>query len=279
MKKLLTSLALIAVALSTIVTVQAGTPAEDTQALKGYFTKTLGDKVNFDDFIDGTYALNEDARSQWEEIEEFPPYEIGIEKGADLWAKEFKNGKSFTSCFGEDISGLRAKYPYHDEAKDTIITLEGDINKCLTDNGEKPYKWKKGKIAFVSAHIAFEGRGGKIDVQPKTEKAIAWYNKGKNFFYAKRGQLNMSCADCHVYNANKKVRAEPLSPVIGHTSHFPVLRSKWGEIGTLHRRYGGCNKNIRAKPFKAQSDEYKALEYFEAVMSNGLVLNGPGSRK
>ncbi|MCL4108041.1 UNVERIFIED_CONTAM: hypothetical protein GTU68_017069 [Idotea baltica] len=265
--------------MTLIVTAHASTPAEDAEALRAYYKKTLGDKIKIADFINGTYALNEDARMQWEEIEEFPPYEIGIEKGEELWSKKFKNGKSFASCFGEDISGLRAKYPYHDEAQDTIITLEGDINKCLTDNGEKPYKWKKGNIAYVSAYVAFQGRGGKIDVQPKTEKALAWYNKGKNFFYTKRGQLNMACADCHVYYANKMVRAEPLSPAIGHTSHFPVLRSKWGELGTLHRRYGGCNANIRAKAFKAQSDEYKALEYFEAVMSNGLVLNGPGARK
>ena len=258
---------------------QAGTPAEDTEALRGYFQKTLGSKVNLDELIDGTYALNEDARNQWLEIEEFPPYEIDLEKGADIWEKPFKNGKSFASCFGDDISGTRAKYPYHDEEKDTIVTLEGDINKCLKDNGEKPFGWKKGKIAAVSAHVAYAGRGGKIDVQPKTEKALAWYNKGKSFFYTKRGQLNMSCADCHVYNANKKVRAEPLSPALGHPSHFPVFRSKWGNLGTLHRRYGGCNKNIRAKPFKAQSDQYKALEYFQAVMSNGLVLNGPGARK
>ena len=279
MKKLFTSFALLAIAMSSFANVQASTPAEDTEALRGYFQKTLGSKVDLNNLINGTYALNEDARSQWEEIEEFPPYEIDIDKGSELWEKKFKNGKSFASCFGEDISGLRAKYPYHDEAKDTIVTLEGDINKCRTDNDEKAFKWKKGNIAAVSAHVAFEGRGGKIDVQPKSEKALAWYNKGKSFFYTKRGQLNMSCADCHVYNANKKVRVEPLSPTLGHPSHFPVFRSKWGELGTLHRRYGGCNKNIRAKPFKAQSDQYKALEYFQAVMSNGMELNGPGARK
>lgn len=279
MNKLFTTFALLAIALSPFVTAQAGTPAEDTEALRGYFQKKFGADVNLENLKNGTYALNEDARSQWEDIEEFPPYEIDLEKGADLWAKKFKNGKSFASCFGEDISGLRAKYPYHDEAQDTIVTLEGDINKCRTDNGEKPFKWKKGKIAAVSAHVAYAGRGGKIDVQPKTEKALAWYNKGKSFFYTKRGQLNMSCADCHVYNANNKVRAEPLSPALGQVTHFPVFRSKWGELGTLHRRYGGCNKNIRAKPFKAQSDQYRALEYFQAVMSNGMELNGPGARK
>ena len=88
------------------------------------------------------------------------------------------------------------KFPGH-------IEYVGDINKCLKDNGEKPFKWKKGKIAALSGYIALQARGQKITTEPKTEKALAWYNKGKNFFYAKRGQLNMACADCHVYNANR----------------------------------------------------------------------------
>ena len=278
MKKLIGATALLSLALSPLLTAQASTPAEDREAFREYFKKNTSNP-DLDDYINGIYTYNKDARAQWEEIEEFPPYEIALEKGAELWDKKFKNGKSFTDCFGEDISKTRGKYPYHDEKADTIVTLEGEINKCLTDNGEKPFKWKKGNITAVSAHIAFAGRGGKIVTEPTTEKAVAWYNKGKTFFYAKRGQLNLSCADCHVYSAGKWIRGDNLSPALGHPSHFPVYRSKWNSMGTLHRRYGGCNKNIRAKPFKAQSDEYKALEYFQAVMSNGLELNGPGARK
>lgn len=277
MKKLITSVALLAVVLSPVVTVQAS-PAEDREAFRNYFKKNTP-STNLDDYINGIYTYNKDARAQWEEIEEFPPYEIAIDNGEELWGKTFKNGKNFASCFSEDLSKIRGKYPYHDEAKDTIVTLEGEINKCLTDNGEKPFKWKKGNIAAVSAYVAYQGRGGKIVTEPKTDKAVAWYEKGKTFFYAKRGQLNLSCADCHVYSASKWIRGDNLSSALGHPSHFPVYRSKWNSMGTLHRRYGGCNKNIRAKPFKAQSDEYKALEYFQAVMSKGMELNGPGARK
>ncbi len=254
-------------------------PAADREAFRGFFAKHLGSDIKLDELKNGVYALDADARSQWEEIEEFPPYEIETDKGEEIWNKKFKNGKSFASCFGKDVSKIRAKYPYHDEKKDTIVTLEGDINKCLKDNGEKPFKWKKGKIADLSGYISLQARGQKITTEPKTEKALAWYNKGKNFFYAKRGQLNMACADCHVYNSNRHIRGDLLSPALGHVTHFPVFRSKWGSLGTLHRRYGGCNKQVRAKPFKAQSDEYKALEYFQYVMSKGMELNGPGARK
>ena len=105
------------------------------------------------------------------------------------------------------------------------------------------------------------------------------YSQGKFHFYSKRGQLNLSCADCHKSNAGNRIRADLLSPALGHVSHFPVYRSKWGGLGTLHRRYGGCNKQVRAKPFPAQSEEYRDLEFFHTYMSNGLPFNGPGARK
>ncbi len=254
-------------------------PADDVKAFQGFFAKKFKD-TKFDDYINGIYSIDAASRKQWVEIEEFPPYELAVENGEELWNKPFANGKGFKDCFKGDVSAIRAKYPHYDDKADTIVTLESAINKCRTDNGEKPFKWKKGKIAEVSAYIAYQGRGQTIAVKmPSSDKELAWYNKGKNFFYAKRGQLNMACADCHVYNAGNFIRADRLSPALGHPSHFPVYRSKWGSMGTLHRRYGGCNKNIRAKPFKAQSDEYKALEYFQAIMSNGLKWNGPGARK
>ena len=96
----------------------------------------------------------------------------------------------------------------------------------------------------------------------------------------------MSCADCHFHYAGSKIRADILSPALGHPTGFPVYRNKWAGasakgdgMGTLHRRYGGCNKQVRAKPFKPQSDEYKALEYFHTYMSNGMEVNGPSQRK
>ncbi len=272
------SIAALAISLSSFTAVQAS-PAEDVKAFQGYFKSKFKD-TKFDDYVNGIYSIDPASRKQWEEIEEFPPYELAMDDGEAMWNKAFANGKGYKDCFAGKLEDIRSTYPRYDEKADTIRTIEGDINKCRTDNGEKPLKWKKGKIAALSAYIAYQGRGKEIAIKmPSTEKELAWYNKGKTFFYAKRGQLNMACADCHVYNSGNSIRADKLSPALGHPSHFPVYRSKWGGMGTLHRRYAGCNKNIRAKPFKAQSDEYKALEYFQVVMSSGLKWNGPGARK
>jgi sulfur-oxidizing protein SoxA len=182
-------------------------------------------------------------------------------------------------CFPNGGIGVRQNYPYFDVDRKEVITLELAINECREANGEKPLKYAKGPIADISAYMAFTSRGSTIDVEIPNDDALAWYERGKRHFYAKRGQLNMACADCHVYNAGMYVRADKLSPAMGHPSHFPVFRSKWGELGTLHRRYKGCNEQVRAKSFKPQSEEYRALEYFHTYMANGLEINGPGARK
>ncbi|HHJ19273.1 MAG TPA: sulfur oxidation c-type cytochrome SoxA [Gammaproteobacteria bacterium] len=270
-----------AVALSIAIPMGAAqaSPADDLKAFQNYFKKKFPN-VPKSDFVNGVYALDKASREQWEAIEEFPPYEIDIDKGEEMWNKAFANGKTYASCLGDDASKVKAKYPHFDTKKGEVVTLEGDINACRVSNGEKPLGWKKGKIAALSAYLAYQARGQKIDVKiPDDPKALAAYERGKHHFYAKRGQLNMACADCHVYYAGSRIRADILSPALGHVSHFPVYRSKWGGLGTLHRRYGGCNKQVRAKPFKAQSAEYKALEYFHTYMSNGLEFNGPGARK
>ncbi len=277
MKKVLTIAATtLALGLTPLVGVQAS-PADDLSAFQGYFKKRFPD-TKLADYKNGVYSVDAPSREQWEEMEEFPPYELAIDDGESIWNKKFANGKGYADCLGE-VGAIRAKFPHYDAKNDDIATLEGAINKCRTDNGEKAFKWKKGKLAKLSAYIAYQGRGGKGDVKVEGEKAEAWYNAGKTFFYGKRGQLNMACADCHVYYSGQRIRGDTLSPALGHTTHFPVYRSKWGNLGTLHRRYGGCNKQMRAKPFKAQSKQYKALEYFEAYMSNGLEFNGPGARK
>jgi L-cysteine S-thiosulfotransferase len=276
MKKIATALSVMLIA-ATPFAAQA-TPDDDLKALRSYFAKKFPN-VPENDFINGVYAIDKNSREQWEAFEEFPSYEIAIEKGKDKFNKKFANGKGYADCFPNYKKGIKQNYPYFDTDKGEIVTIEGAINKCRTDNGEKKLKWKKGEITQIGAYLSSLSRGQTINVKvPNDAKAIAAYNRGKQIYWAKRGQLNMACADCHYYYTGSKMRANVLGPAYGQTSGFPIYRNKWGGMGTLHRRYGGCNKQVRAKPFKAQSDEYKALEYYHTYMSNGLKINGPSQR-
>jgi sulfur-oxidizing protein SoxA len=256
------------------------TPEQDLKAFRDHFHQRFPDTPP-DDFINGVYSIDAASREQWEAIEEFPPYEADIDTGKELFETPFANGKSYADCFENGGIGIRQNYPYWDKATGQVKTLEMEINECREANGEKPLKYNKGDIAAISAYMAYTSRDKTFDIKiPRDDpRAMEWYERGKAHFYGKRGQLNLSCADCHQHNPGNRIRADILSPAMGQPTHFPVYRSKWGELGTLHRRYGGCNKQVRAKPFPAQSEEYRALEYFHTYMSNGLKVNGPGARK
>lgn len=258
--------------------VSAG-PVEDQAAFQKYYESRFPNTPTAD-FANGVYSILPEARQQWESIEEFPPYEIAIENGEKLYHSKFANGKSLADCFGPE-GAVRGQYPLWDKNRGMVITMERAVNECREANGEKPYGWKKGKIADVTAYMSYNSRGQevKVDIPSDDPRALAAYEEGKEHFYTKRGQLNFACADCHMLTAGNLYRADTTSPAFGHATSWPVFRSKWQSMGTLHRRFAGCHNNIRANPYKAQGAEYSNLEYFVTYMSNGLDFNGPAARK
>ncbi len=262
-------------------------PASDLKEFRSYFLKKFPG-VPFQEFSNGVYGINKDLRQEWEAMEEFPPYEFALQIGKKLFNKPFKNNKTYASCFKNGGIGIRQNYPYFSKRTGKIKTLAVEINQCRVKNKEKILEWQKNELAAIIAYMSYTSRGKKIRIfVPNESRALAIYNQGKSYFYAKRGQLNFSCADCHVYYAGNRVRSNYLSPALGHVSHFPVYRKKWefrgnsklAGFGTLHRRYRGCNKQVRAKPLKAQSKIYTALEFFQTYMSNGIRINAPGVRQ
>ena len=258
--------------------VSAG-PVEDQAAFQKYYESKFPNTPTAD-FANGVYSILPEAREQWESIEEFPPYEIAIENGEKLYHSKFANGKSLADCFGPE-GAVRGQYPLWDKDRGMVVTMERAVNECREANGEKPYGWKKGKIADVTAYMSYNSRGQevKVDIPSDDPRALAAYEDGKEHFYTKRGQLNFACADCHMLTAGNLYRADTTSPAFGHATSWPVFRSKWQSMGTLHRRFAGCHNNIRANPYKAQGAEYSNLEYFVTYMSNGLDFNGPAARK
>jgi len=127
----------------------------------------------------------------------------------------------------------------------------------------------------MTAFIGSKSRGMPVKVQtdgPMKE----WLEKGKEIYYTRVGQLDMSCAGCHEANYGKMIRADHLSQ--GHVNGFPLYRSKWQKLGSMHRRFKGCMQNIRAKPYEVGGDEFVALELYTASRGQGLSVETPAVR-
>lgn len=246
-------------------------PEQDRTNLVHHFEARFP-HVKLDQYVNGVYAINPEMRSEWEQIMVFPPYLPALGEGKTLFHKKFKNGKSYASCFPHGGVGIANTYPRWDAKRGEVVTLALALNLCRKANGEKPLPYGKGKLADILAYMAQTSKGKKVHVViPANDPgALAAYERGKEFYYARRGQLNFSCAGCHIQNAGKKLRSNTLSPMLGQATHWPTYRLKWGALGTLQRRFRGCNKKVRAKPFPFQSREYRDLQYFMTYMSNGL---------
>jgi L-cysteine S-thiosulfotransferase len=257
---------------------EAPDPVAEAKAFRDYFTKKFPN-LKLDDFVNGPYSMNEDMRKQWEEKEQFPPYEFALEAGKEMFSKPFKNGKTYADCFPDGGIGIRQNYPTFDQKEGKVVTLELALNRCREANGEAPYSYVKDEMASLTAYMAFTSRGKPFDIKiPDDPRALAAYQEGKRYFYTRRGQLNFSCATCHVQSPGERIRAEVLAPALGILNAMPIYRSEWSGMGTTSRRFTTCNSQIRGVPLAPQSDEYRNLEYYLSYVSNGLPISGPGAR-
>ncbi len=246
-------------------------PYTSDKELKENYAKGL----KFEDFRLGSYAFSKEGKSQYDELNEMPPYEDNVDAGEEL----YNSTKGIKQCFPDPA--IAGEYPKFDDKSGKVVTLEAAINDCLKANGQKPWNMKKGKLADLEAYFAAKSKeaGKKVDIKIQSKAAAAAYESGKKIYYSQRGYLKLSCATCHVQGAGERVRREYLSPLLGHTTHFPVYRLKWEGLGTMERRIGGCEKNQGENPHKANSQWVAKMIYFMSYMSNGLPVDGPDIRK
>lgn len=232
------------------------------------------------DYVYGALAFSADAKSQYDAVMEFPPYEAEIEKGAKLWATPFKNGKRYADCFPRGGKNVAGNYPQFDAATKNVVTFEMALNQCRTANGETAYKHSDmNTMGLLTAYARTLSDGMKMNIKVEGRDALAAYEAGKQFFHQRRGQLNFSCAGCHVSNVGNVLRTEYLSMAPGQATHWPAFRGGDYALFTLQRRYAACNQMVRLVPLEIGGEEYNNLEYYHSYLSNGLPLQASVFRK
>jgi sulfur-oxidizing protein SoxA len=278
LRRIITAVAIVVGTAQPLLADNAVNPQADFKAFRKYFTERFP-KVPLSDFVNGPYSMDAGLRKQWIAIDAFPPYEFAVDKGKQMFAKPFKNGKTFGDCFANKGIGIRQDYPKFDAKSGQVITLEVAVNECLEANGEKSFNYNKDDMAAVTAYMAFTSRGKPFDIKiPNDPRALTAYKKGEEYFYTRRGQLNFSCASCHVQNPGNHIRTEVLAPALGITAALPIYRSAWGGMGTTTRRLRSCNSQVRGLPLAGGDELYRDVEYYLSYMANGLPISGPGAR-
>ena len=208
------------------------------------------------------------------------PAFLWVDTGSELWESvDGEAGKACSSCHGnasESMANVGNTYPVYFDPWEKMINVEQRINYCRVENMKaEPWKWESNELLSMTAFVKNQSYGKPVEVAIDGP-AAPFYEKGKAFYYERRGQLDMACKSCHEDNAGNMIRANLLSQ--GQSNGFPTYRLKWQKVGSLHRRFRGCNKQVRAKPYDAGSDEYVNLELFLANRGRGLPVESPSVR-
>ncbi len=232
------------------------------------------------ELISGYYFRTAETR-ELQDDDFMNPAFIWLEQGADLWSTaEGEAGKACADCHGdaeESMKGVGASYPKYHEPSGKLINLEQRINLCRSENMQaEPWKWESDELLGMTTFVRHQSKGMPVNVSIEGP-AAPFFEKGKDFYYQRRGQLDLACASCHENNYGMYIRADLLSQ--GQSNGFPTYRLKWQKLGSLHRRFRGCNRQVRSTPYPAGSDEFVNLELYLAWRGQGLPVETPAVRQ
>lgn len=221
--------------------------ADETQALQ------------MDDFENPGMIFADDARDAW-------------------FVAEGTEGKSCADCHGEPetLANARPTFPKWNEEAGEVRTMTMQVNGCRTEQmGAEAWKWDGKEMLNMEALLASVARGNPVNVAIDGPASEA-YELGKEIYYTRFGQLELSCANCHEDNYDNNIRADHLSQ--GQINGFPTYRLKNARLNGTHSRFRGCIRDTRAETFAVGSEEFIALELYVASRGNGLSVEGPSVR-
>jgi sulfur-oxidizing protein SoxA len=238
--------------------------------------------------LDG--ALGDTAYSGWRfrtsetqalEADDFDnPAMVLVETAIDNWdVVEGEAGESCASCHGDvdSFAGLTPTMPKYDEEHGKLMVMEDYINNCRTERMKADaWSWNGNDMQSMVALIGYQSRGMPMNVAIDGPAAPYW-EQGKEMYYTRYGQLELSCANCHEDNWGNMIRADHLSQ--GQTNGFPTYRLKQAKLISKHNRFKGCIRDTRAETFSEGTDEFRALELYVASRGNGLSVETPAVRQ
>ncbi|MEE9332823.1 MAG: sulfur oxidation c-type cytochrome SoxA [Granulosicoccaceae bacterium] len=272
-----------AVSLSTLSVSAA--PVDDTLVIDGEIditTRTAAPEGHpLKEVISGWHYRTPETRELETDTFQNSGY-LGIEQGEEIWnTVEGTEGKSCASCHGdasESMATVGATFPKWHAKMNKPTNVELQINYCRTENmGAEAYKFDKGGQKPLTAYIKNQSLGKPVELDLTQGDMQAWFDKGKETYYKRTGQLNLSCASCHEKNNGNYIRADHLSQ--GNVNGFPTYRLKQNKLISIHNRFRGCIRDTRAEYPAAFSDELMGLEVYVTWRGTGLSVETPAVRQ
>ncbi|HSQ02389.1 MAG TPA: sulfur oxidation c-type cytochrome SoxA [Burkholderiales bacterium] len=209
------------------------------------------------------------------------PGMLWVERGEKLWrAPAGRSGKPCAGCHddaGVSMKGVAARYPALDRTSGVLVNLQGRVNLCRTRHqNAEALPLESEALLALTGYVAYQSRGLPVHVSIDGRNR-PYFERGRETFYRRLGQMNLSCAQCHEANWGKRLYAETISQ--GHGNGYPAYRLEWQTFGSLERRLRACYSGVRAEMPAYGSAQLLELELYLAWRGEGLPIEAPGVRR
>jgi L-cysteine S-thiosulfotransferase len=232
-------------------------------------------------------------------VAEGSPAELFELEGEALWKKpQGPKNVSLERCDLGDgpgvLKGAYAHLPRYFKDADRVMDLETRLLHCMvTLQGRTREEATKrvfgsadrpSEFESLSAYIAGQSRGMKIEPGMAQPKEKASYELGRALYSQRVGAWDFSCASCHG-DEGKRIRMQEL-PVLQKPeaaraviASWPAYRVSTSQFITLQWRMNDCYRQMRTPEPTFGSETTVALIHFLTVTARGETYRGPGNKR
>jgi sulfur-oxidizing protein SoxA len=209
------------------------------------------------------------------------PGMLWVTRGEASWrTRAGEANKACSDCHGDaarSMKGVAARHPAIDPASARLVNIEGRINLCRTRHQRAaPLAYESDDLLALAAYVAHQSRGMPMAV-PLHLQNRRHFERGRDLYHRRIGQMNLACVHCHQRNWGKTLLAQTLSQ--GHGNAYPAYRLEWQTLGSLQRRLRACYYGVRAEMPAYGAPELLDLELYLAWRAAGLPIETPGVRR
>jgi sulfur-oxidizing protein SoxA len=192
------------------------------------------------------------------------------------------------------LKGAYVRLPRYFKDAERVMDLETRLLYCMTTlQGRTPEEATKrvfgsadkpSEMESLSAYIAAQSRGLKLDpglAHPKEKESVAL---GRAVYFQRTGAWDFSCASCHG-EEGKRIRMQDL-PVLNKPQYaratvtsWPAYRVSTSSFITMQWRMNNCYQQMRMPEPAFGSDATVALIHFITVTGKGESYRGPGNKR
>jgi sulfur-oxidizing protein SoxA len=208
------------------------------------------------------------------------PGMLWVLDGETLWnTKAGAAVRACVDCHGNaraSMKGVAARYPAFNATRLRPVNLEQRINICRTEQQKAPPLASESRdLLALAAYVGRQSRGLSIAVEID-ERTKPFFEAGREAFHRRQGQLNLSCAQCHDDNWDKRLAGNAITQA--HPTGYPLYRLEWQGLGSLQRRLRNCLVGARTQAYDYGEVELVNLELFLMWRARGMKVESPAVR-